>query len=166
MKRLFAPLLALFAFAGPSLAQGDLAPSPTFLGPALLSNDVAGAPRVGAQLVRALESPSPTTRAEALHTIATLAFAGADLRPATPALLSVFKTDPDSRHRVLAIRSLEVTADEDVMAALRSEAGEQEDPAVQRLLFAVLVDHYGVDALRSDAGVATLVRSLRDDFRL
>jgi len=179
--RLSAYALALLTIAGSAGAQSGPAQA-TRLGanawvapaPAIAAEVV---PRVPSHLVRELSSPSASVRADALHTVVTLAFdtpGGLDLRPAVPQLLSVFRSEPDWRLRIMALRALEAaggghSADETVMEALRAEAGPESQrapaPAVRRLLFATLVGHYGLDALRGDADVAALVRSLPQSSR-
>ena len=170
--KLLAAALALVALAGSARAQTSVAPRAplTFAAaenPSVASGNAEWTLRVSPRLVAALGSPSAAVRAEALHAVGSLAVTseGADLRPAIPALLDVFRTDPDWRLRVMALRSLEASADEGAMAALRNEVGRPAPPAVQRLLVWVLVGHYGVDAARRDADLMDLARLVRDSDR-
>lgn len=160
MKTLLTVALGLLALAGPSQAQSAHAPSVLA---AVASGDAEWSPRVSPQLVSALGSPSASERTRALHAVGTLAYAapdGVDLRPAIPALLHVFRTDPDWRLRVQALRSLETSDDDGVMTALRAELERQMEPPVQRVLLAVLVDHYGMEAARRDSGMMAVAQSL------
>ncbi len=175
MRPFLTPALALLALASPTQAQDEPAPlfaSASHVATAAVPSPVIDDPAtVTPQLVSALRSPSATVRTGALQAVADLAYAspeGVDLRPAIPALLDVFRTDPDDRHRVMALRSLEASGDDGAMAELRSEgwrAAKRAQPAVQRLLFFVLVDHYGLDALRHDADVEALAGALNDSAR-
>lgn len=164
MKALFATALSLFLLAAPSGAQELLATSddaPTRIA-------AVDPPLVPASLVRALASSSEDTRADAMHRMLTLVYdspEGVDLAPAIPALLSIYQADPDARHRAFALRCLEASASEDVMSTLRAEANHESDPAVKRLLFSVLVDHYGAADLRGDARVEALARSIQADLQ-
>ncbi len=171
MKALLASSLALVVLAAPALAQHETAPPTPYLATTAPTTAPSDRPAddptvISPRLVGALGASSVVTRAAALHAITTLAYSaeGADLKPAIPALLSAFETETDERLRLLALRSLETTGDDAVMATLRNAAGSEsyraDHPAVQRLLFAILVDHYGVDALRHDRGVGALVESL------
>lgn len=161
MKPLFTATLALASLVGTARAQTSYTPLPLFFGAV-----PAEASRLDPALVAAIETASGSGRAEALHTVATLAFTEQpDLRPALPALLSVFRLDSDERLRVLALRTLEASGDTEVMESLRREAWTETQrdahPQVRRLLFLVLVDHYGLDALRRDADVGALAATLR-----
>jgi len=173
MKRLLTSSLALAVLAGPALAQSEFVSAAPLIASATPTATLAPMPSadedpaiITPRLVSALGSASDETRADALHEVVTLAYStdGADLRPAIPALLGVFQTDDQEAHRLLALRALEASADDDVMATLRREAKTEahrtDHPAVKRLLFAVLVDHYGTDALRSDVSAVNLATSL------
>lgn len=154
--------LALCALVGTAHAQPDSVTRSTFFGPAPFAGTSDAPLRVSAAVVEALESPSARVRTDALHAVATLGFVeGADIRPAIPALLSAFRTDADERLRVMALRALEASGDEAAMAALRAEVetevSQRDHPHVQRLLAAVLIDHYGMYTLRDDQALMGLI---------
>ncbi|PAP75599.1 HEAT repeat domain-containing protein [Rubrivirga marina] len=154
--------LAVCTLVGAAHAQPDTFPRSTFLGAAPFAGTPDAPLRVSAAVVEALESPSDRVRTDALHAVATLGFVeGADIRPAVPALLSVYRTDADERLRVMALRALEASGDEAAMAALRAEVEAEVEqrghPNVRRLLAAVLVDHYGTYALRHDPALMGLI---------
>ena len=164
MKSLLTSALALAVRAAPGSAQEVFADAND--APARVVS--VDPPLVPTRLVNALESPTASIRAEAMHAMLTLAYnepQGIDLRPATPALLTIFREDADARHRTFALRCLEASGDESVMASLRAVADRDSDPAVRRLLFSVLIDHYGAEELRGDVRVGELVRSIKADLR-
>ena len=164
MRSLFLSALALLVVALPARAQTSVAPA----APSVVLSLAADAPAgISPRLIGAIETGSASERAEALHAVVSQAYAaeGADLRPALDALLDVSTTDPDARHRILAVRALEMAGDDDAMAALRSGARLEKDLGVQRLLFAVLLAHYGEEELRYDDGMAVLAQSLRRQVR-
>lgn len=165
MKNLLVAALSLLALAAPARAQDSTAP-PALA--AVAGGDAEWSLRVGPRLIDALGSPSADVRARALHAVGDLVAispGGVDLRPAVPALLHVLRTDPDWRHRVMALRSLGAAGDEGAMAALRGEAGRQSHPPVQRLLLWTLVDHYGQHAFRGDSDMASLAQAVLDHDR-
>jgi len=160
-------LLTLAAAAAVATAPALAQPLSTFVDPAPVEGGTTPTPRVSAQTLRALGSPSEAVRAAALHAVLTMAFETAepvDIRPAIPALFDVFRTDPNPGLRLLALRSLEATDDADVMTALRHEVAPEarrlDDARVRHLLLAILIDRYGVDELRTDRDVAALYKTL------
>ena len=83
------------------------------------------------QLVDRIGSPSVDVRTEALQTVCALAYdvdPGVDVRPAIPALLDVFRTEPDWRLQISALRALEAIGDGGSMAALRRGVGTPMEP--------------------------------------
>lgn len=169
--RLLSSALVLLALVGTAWAQGASVRSAPFVLPSgapAFSGNVEAPASISPELVAALEAPSAAVRSEALHAVANLAYSpqGVDLSPAVPALLDIFRTDPAERHRIMALRSLETTADEGVMTALRREGwreAQRDHPAVRRLLLFVLVDHYGLEALQHDSNVEALAQAVLAD---
>lgn len=163
MRPLLTSALALLVVALPARAQTSVAPAVPSV---VISVDDASA-SLSPRLIQALESGSMAERTEALHAVVTRAHsaAGVDLGPALEPLLAICQTDRDARRRTLALRALETAGDEAVMGALRRGARLEKDLGVQRLLFAVLLDHYGREALRYDDGMAVLAQSLRRQVR-
>lgn len=171
MGRLLTAALALLVAAPVGAQSTPVAPAPTpgvQATAAVADGYAAWTVRVGPKLVRALESRSAATRADALHTLGTLDVVtpgGADLRPAIPALFHVLRSDADWRHRVMALGLLYAADDEAVMTALRDETTRPAPAAVQRLLLACLVDHYGAAAVQNDARAVALAQALLDRDR-
>ncbi len=162
MRAYLATALALLLPVGAVQAQdtsGPLAP------PAVATGHAEWSLRVTPRLVDRIGSPSAAVRAEALHAVAELAFATSpevDVRPAIPALLDIFRTEADGRLRTLALRTLEAVGDEAAMAALRAEVDRPMEPHLRRLLFVVLLEHYGVDEVRGDPRLFAMARSVVD----
>lgn len=164
MKTLLASAFALALVAGTAHAQEFIADADG----ATARISAEAPPPVPVRLLRALESPVEADRAGALHAVLTLMYdsaEGVDIQTARQAILTIFDSDADARHRALAVRCVEASGDEEAMTALRARADREQDPAVQRLLFSVLMDHYGADDLRRDIRFATLARSVRDGLR-
>ncbi|MEM6286527.1 MAG: hypothetical protein AAF845_05175 [Bacteroidota bacterium] len=163
MKPLLTTALALFVAAAPASAQDLVAANASTI--RVAADDT---PRVPARLVRALNSMSADTRADAMHQMLTLAFGsprGVDLSPVTADLMSIFETDTDARHRILALRLLQALDSDEVMAALHENAHEETNPAVQRVLYSALLDHYGADWLRRDDHAVGYFRALNADLQ-
>ncbi len=157
--------LALALFVGAAHAQESARP---FATSALASGQVELSLRVSPQLVDRIGSPSVDVRTEALQTVCALAYdvdPGVDVRPAIPALLDVFRTEPDWRLQISALRALEAIGDGGSMAALRRGVGTPMEPPVRRLLFFVLLNHYGVDEVRQDPRLVAMARAVMDHDR-
>lgn len=164
MKALLTTALALTVLVGTAGAQDLLAlndgPAPRVV--------AADPPLVPARLVRALQSASSDTRAEALNRMLTLAYGspdGVDLSPAIPDLLTIASEDLDVRLRISALRAIEASGDEGAMAALRSSVEREVDPMARRVRFWILHNHYGADVLRDDARFTRFAQSVLGSWR-
>ena len=154
--------LLSFAPATPASAAVPATPATAIETASLPADDLWGR-RLTRHLAVELASSSAETRAQTMSTVVSVARAypdRVDLRPLAPALLSIYREDPDERHRFLAVVALHATADESAMQALRSEVVREPAPRVQRVLLAVLVDYYGPGTFEGDLEAAAVAEAL------
>lgn len=64
-----------------------------------------------------------------------------DLTRTVPSLLEVYSLHPDPALRILALRSLHLLADEEVMDRIAKVSRHEPSPLVKRIALAVVVDH-------------------------
>lgn len=121
-----------------------------------LSQEAAWQLRVGEQLAHVLASPTADARAQGLAVVNRYAYLDVDLSPAVPALVSIYRNDPNDQARIAAAVALQAIGDENGMQQLRAAVGAQTSPRVQRASFAALLTHYGPSTFADDpAAIAT-----------
>ena len=123
---------------------------------------------IGQQMAESLASPSADIRAKALEHVIHLARAFGeelDLTEAVPALLSVYRNDPDERCRLAAVAGLHAVADEGGLQQVRLGIARQPSPRVQHAALAVLMDYYGPGTFEGSADMAAIAESVRAYYR-
>ncbi len=118
---------------------------------------------IGQQLAESLDSPVVGIRTKALEHITLLARSFGDkldLTEATPALLSIYTSDPDERCRLAAVVGLHAIADEGGFQKMRQGIASQESKRVQHAALAVLMDYYGAETFEGSDDMAAVAESV------
>ena len=119
---------------------------------------------IGQQMAESLASPSAEIRAKALEHIIHLAHSfgeDLDLTEAVPALLSIYRDDPDERCRLAAVAGLHAIADEGGLQQVRLGIARQTSKHVQHAAMAVLMDFYGSGTFEGAEDMAAIAKSVR-----
>lgn len=124
---------------------------------------------IGQQMAQSLESPSEEIRTKALEHVIHLARSFGeelDLTEAVPALLSVYRDDPDERCRLAAVAGLHAVADEGGLQQVRLGIARQTSKRVQHAAMAVLMDFYGPETFEGAEDMAAIAESVRAYYRM
>lgn len=123
----------------------------------------SGKATVGDRLARDLASSNATTRERALAETAFHAHFGqrnVDLTPTLPALIKVYKSDPDEQRRIMAVSILDAIGDQDAMHALYFYAKQERSQRVQMVTLAALQKHLDASAFKGDKEMGAIATEL------
>lgn len=122
----------------------------------------------GEQLKTSLESENPLVKRQALQHITYFAsFYGEDIdfTSAVPALVDLYRQDPDANVRLFALVALYAIGDENGMQQVRSSLHTQRwPPRLQFVTMAALVSHYGPQTFEMDEEAATMAQDLMEHY--
>ena len=124
---------------------------------------------IGQQMAESLASPSAEIRAKALEHVIHLARSFSeelDLTEAVPALLSIYREDPDERCRLAAVAGLHAIAEEGGLQQVRLGIARQTSQRVQHAAMAVLMDYYGPETFEGAEDMAAIAESVRAYYRM
>lgn len=167
-KSIFAAGALFIAILLVVLFRANESPSPEETAATLAQDDKsAWAKNVGLQMADALTSDNSVIRANALYQ--TMYFAQhrkeADLVPAVPALLDIYKSDADDQYRIAAAVALHAIGDASAMQEMRSELRSQTSRRVQSVSIALLHEFYGSETFENSPTEAQMARDILAEMR-
>lgn len=138
-------MLATFGLANTSAAQSDF-----------------WTMTIGRQLADGIQSEAPRVRARAIQATHNYARFGptVDLSATVPALVDVYRSDPDPRYRVAAVAALHAIGNEEGMLSVRSNLMRQTNELVQATSILMLRDYFGPGTFEDSPEVADLAKEL------
>ena len=124
--------------------------------------DDTWAKNIGFQMAESLESDNSVIRANALYQ--TMYFAqhrkDADLAPAVPALLAIYRSDADDQFRIAAAVAIRAIGDSGAMQQVRGALTSQTSPRVQAVSIALLHDFYGSETFENSPEEAQMAKTI------
>lgn len=142
--------------------SGDVPGPENVAGTMVDADQDAWAKNIGFQLAESLQSENSVIRANALFQAMYIAQnrKDADLKPAVPALLDVYKEDDDDQFRIAAVVALHAIAESAAMQDVRRALTSQTSSRVQAVSIALLHDFYGSETFENSPAEAQMAREI------
>lgn len=122
---------------------------------------------LGHQLAQNIESESRPMKSRAIQQAQHFATYrnDANLKAAVPALVRVYRYDPDPKFRLAAVSALHAIGNDAGMQAVRAALSRQTDQRVQMVSIAALRDHFGLATFTNSKEIADMARSILETRR-
>ena len=122
---------------------------------------------IGVQLATQLDSESRAVKSQAIQKIHYFALyqTAIDLSTTVPALVGVYKNDPDRKLRLAAVAALHAIGDDAGMQAVRKQVIHETDQQVQMVSIAALRDHFGLGTFANSKEIGQMARAILDNIK-